>query len=134
MEASAMFLLEREHRVHDTDSLLHEFLHVFHKSCVIRVYQLIAYVKNQEVCLPLYRRMLQMDKDGKKLVAEFVYWACRMTKFLLDRFFFFEAFESQSQMGKEALCPNLNIFGFLSCRYAYAHDKNLKNIRKDFVC
>lgn len=47
---------------------------------------------------------------------------------------FFEAFESQSQMGKEALCPNLNVFGFLSCRYAYAHDKNLKNIRKDFVC
>ena len=37
-------------------------------------------------------------------------------------------------MGKGALCPNLNVFGFLSCRYAYAHDKNLKNIRKDFVC
>ena len=47
-----------------------------------------------------------MDKDGKKLVAEFVYRPC----------------------------PNLNVFGFLSCRYAYAHDKNLKNIRKDFVC
>ena len=25
------------------------------------------------VCLPLYRRMRQMDKDGKKMVAEFVY-------------------------------------------------------------
>ena len=72
MEASAMLLLEREHRVHDTDSLLHEFLHVFHKS-VIRIHQLIAYVKSQEVCLPLYRRMRQMAKDGKKLVAEFVY-------------------------------------------------------------
>ena len=72
MEASAMLLLEREHRVHDTDSLLHEFLLVFHKS-VIRVHQFIAYVKNQDVCLPLYRRMRQMDKDGKKLVAEFVY-------------------------------------------------------------
>lgn len=53
---------------------------------------------------------------------------------LLDRpIFFFEAFESQSQMGKGASCPNLNVFGFLSCRYAYAHDKNIKNIRKDFV-
>lgn len=29
-------------------------------------------VKSQEVCLPLYRRMRQMDKEGKKLVAEFV--------------------------------------------------------------
>ena len=57
MEASAMFLLEREHRVHDTDSLLHEFLLVFHKSSVIRIHQLIAYVKSQEVCIPLYRRM-----------------------------------------------------------------------------
>ena len=73
MEASAMFLLEREHRVHDTDSLLHEFLLVFHKSSVIRVHQLIIYIKSQEVCLPLYRRMRQMDKDGKKMVAEFVY-------------------------------------------------------------
>lgn len=54
------------------DSLLHEFLLVFHKSCVIRVHQLVSYV-NQEVCLTLYRRMRQMDKDGKKLVAEFVY-------------------------------------------------------------
>ena len=25
------------------------------------------------VCLKLYRRMRQMDKDGKKMVAEFVY-------------------------------------------------------------
>ena len=25
------------------------------------------------VCLPLYRRMRQMDKDGKKMVAEFIY-------------------------------------------------------------
>ncbi|WP_308241129.1 hypothetical protein [Prevotella sp.] len=33
-----------------------------------------TYAKSQEVCLPLYRRMRQMDKDGKKLVAEFVYW------------------------------------------------------------
>ena len=57
-----------------------------------------------------------------------------MTNFLLNRFIFFEAFESQSQMGKGALCPNLNVFGFFLCRYAYAHDKNLKNIRKDFVC
>ena len=65
-----MLLLERDHSVHDTDSLLHEFLLVFHKSCVIRVHQLIAYVKSQEVCLPLYRRMCQMDKDGKKLVAD----------------------------------------------------------------
>ena len=73
MEASAMFLLEREHRVHDTDSLLHEFLLVFHKSSVIRVHQLIIYIKSQEVCIPLYRRMRQMDKDGKKMVAEFVY-------------------------------------------------------------
>ena len=73
MEASAMLLLEREHRVHDTDSLLHEFLLVFHKSSVIRVHQLIIYIKSQEVCLPLYRRMRQMDKDGKKMVAEFVY-------------------------------------------------------------
>lgn len=48
-----MLLLEREHRVHDTDSLLHEFLLVFHKGCVIRVHQLIAYVKSQEVCVPL---------------------------------------------------------------------------------
>ena len=73
MKASAMLLLERENRVHDTDSLLHEFLLVFHKSCIIRVHQLIAYVKSQEVCIPLYRRMRQMDKDSKKLVAEYVY-------------------------------------------------------------
>ena len=45
-----------------------------------------------------------------------------------------KAFEFQSPMGKGALCPNLKVFGFLSCRYAYACDKNLKNIRKDFVC
>ena len=51
-----------------------EFLLVFHKSCVIRVHQLIAYAKSQEVCVPLYHRMRQMDKDGKKMVAEFVYW------------------------------------------------------------
>ena len=44
-----MLLLEREHRVHDTDSLLHEFLLVFHKNCVIRIHQLVSYVKNQEV-------------------------------------------------------------------------------------
>ena len=62
-----MLLLEREHRVHDTDSLLHEFLLIFHKSCVIRIHQLIAYVKR------LYHRMRQMDKDGKNMVAEFVY-------------------------------------------------------------
>ena len=37
----------------------------------------------------------------------------------------------QSPMGKGVLCPKLNVFGFLSCRYAYAHDKNLKNIRKN---
>ena len=73
MEASAMLLLERVDRVHDTVSLLREFLHLFHKHCVIRVHQLIAHVKNQEICLPLYRRMRQMDKDGKKMVAEFVY-------------------------------------------------------------
>ena len=29
-------------------------------------------------------------------------------------------------MGKGVLCPNLNVFGFLSCRYAYAHDKKSK--------
>ena|GEM_PF-2853061 len=40
----------------------------------------------------------------------------------------------QSPMGKGTSCPNLNIFGFLSCKYTYAHDKNPKNIRKDFVC
>ena len=68
-----MLLLEREHRVHDTDSLLHEFFLIFHKNCVIRIHQLIAYVKSQEVCLPLYHRMRQMDKDGKMMVAEFVY-------------------------------------------------------------
>ena len=49
MEASAMLLLEREHRVHDADSLLHEFLLVFHKSRVIRIHQLVSYVKSQEV-------------------------------------------------------------------------------------
>ena len=38
----------------------------------------------------------------------------------------FEAFESQSPMGKGAMWPNLNVFGFLSCRYAYAHDKKPK--------
>ena len=32
-----------------------------------------GFVKNQEVCLPLYCRMRKMDKDGKKLVAKFVY-------------------------------------------------------------
>ena len=49
-----------------------------------------------------------------------------MTNFLLDRFIFFEAFETQSPMGKGALCPNLNVFGFLSCRYVYTHDKESK--------
>ena len=58
-----------------------------------------------------------------------------MISFFLDRFIFFEAFEFQSPtMGKGALCPNFRIFGFLSCRHACAHDKNLKNNRKDFVC
>ena len=38
----------------------------------------------------------------------------------------FEAFESQSPMGKGAMWPNLDVFGFLSCRYAYAHDKKSK--------
>ena len=88
MEASAMLLLEREHRVHDTDSLLHEFLLIFHKNCVIRIHQLIAYIKSQEVCLPLYHRMRQMGKDGKKMVAEFVYrHAVWQTFFWIDLFF-----------------------------------------------
>ena len=51
-----------------------------------------------------------------------------MTNFLLDRYIFFEASEPKSPMEKGALCPNLNVFGFLSCRYAYAHDKNLTYI------
>ena len=67
-----MLLLEGEYGVHDTDSLLHEFLLVFHKS-VIRVHQFVSYVKNQEVSLPLYRRMRQMDKNGKKMVADFIH-------------------------------------------------------------
>ena len=46
---------------------------IFHKSCVIRVHQLVAYVKSQEVCFPLHRCMRQMDKDGKNMVAEFIY-------------------------------------------------------------
>ena len=39
-----------------------------------RLTDTITYVKCQEFCIPLYRRMRQMDKDGKKMVAEFVYW------------------------------------------------------------
>ena len=39
------------------NDLLHEFLLVFCKSCVVRVHQLVSYVKSQEVCLPLYRCM-----------------------------------------------------------------------------
>ena len=39
------------------NDLLHEFLLVFCKSCVVRVHQLVSYVKTQEVCLPLYRCM-----------------------------------------------------------------------------
>ena len=40
------------------------------------------------VCLPLYRRMRQMDKDGKKMVAEFVYrHAVWQTFFWIDTFF-----------------------------------------------
>ena len=34
---------------------------------------LVFAVPPTTVCLPLYRRMRQMDKDGKKLVAECVY-------------------------------------------------------------
>ena len=69
----------------------------------------------------------------KKLVAEFVYQhAVWQTFFWIDPIF--RGFVSQSQMGKGALCPNLNVFGFLSCRYVYAHNKNLKNIQKNFVC
>lgn len=69
-----MFLHEREHRIHDTDSLLHEFLLVFYKSCIICVHQLVSYVKDQEVCLPLYLRMRQMDKNCTKMMAEFIHW------------------------------------------------------------
>ena len=59
------------------------------------------------VCLPLYRRMRQMDKDCKKMVAEFVYrHAVWQTFFWIDTFFF-EAFEPKSPMVKGALCPNL---------------------------
>ena len=50
-----------------------EILSAMSDVSLIRVHQLIAYVQNQEVCLPLNRRMRQMDKDGKKMVAEFVY-------------------------------------------------------------
>ncbi|WP_278519511.1 hypothetical protein [Leyella stercorea] len=32
---------------------------------------LVLAVLPTTVCLPLYRRMRQMDKDGKKMVAEF---------------------------------------------------------------
>lgn len=46
--------------------------------------------------------------------------AYRMINFLLDKSIFYEAFEFQSTKGKGALCPNLNVFGFLLCRYAYA--------------
>ena len=59
--------------VNRSECHLREFLLVFHKSSVIRIHRLIAYVKSQEVCIPLYRCMRQMDKDGKKLVAECVY-------------------------------------------------------------
>ena len=63
MEASAMLLLEREHRVHDTDSLLHEFFLVFHKSSVIRIHQLIAYVKSQEVVLGFVQNVTHEKKQ-----------------------------------------------------------------------
>lgn len=33
-------------------------------------------------------------------------------------------------MGKGASCPNLNVFGLLSCRYTYAHDKKYKESGK----
>ena len=65
-----MLLLERKHRVHDTDSLLHEFLLVFHKSSVIRIHQLIAYVKSQEVVLGFVQNVTH-EKTAKnpKLVS-----------------------------------------------------------------
>ena len=129
MEASAMLLLEREHRVHDTDSLLHEFLHVFHKS-VIRIHQLIAYVKSQEVCLPLYRRMRQMAKDGKKLVAEFVYrHAVWQTFFWIDPFFS-RLLNLNPQWGKGR---RVQIWTSLDFFCADMRMHTIK-IRKDFVC
>lgn len=49
-----------------------------------------------------------------------LYTSIPYDKLLLDKSIFFEAFEFQSPKGKGALCPNLNVFGFLLCRYAYA--------------
>ncbi len=57
-----------------------------------------------------------------------------MTNFLLDKSIFLRLLNFNPQWGKGAVCPDLNVFGSLPCRYAYAHDKNLKIIRKDFVC
>lgn len=58
---------------YNTNPRLNDLLMKLNMKSVIRVHQLVSYVKSQEVCLPLYRRMRQMDKDGKKMVAEFVY-------------------------------------------------------------
>lgn len=38
-----------------------------------KAFYVLSLDKVINVCLPLYRRMRQMDKDGKKMVAEFVY-------------------------------------------------------------
>lgn len=58
---------------YNTNPRLNDLLMKLNMKSVIRVHQLVSYVKSQEDCLPLYRRMRQMDKDGKKMVAEFVY-------------------------------------------------------------
>ena len=66
----------------------HEFLLVFYKSRVICVHQLVSYVKDQEICLPLYRCMRQMDKDCKKMVSELIHrHAVWQTFFWIDPFF-----------------------------------------------
>ena len=60
--------------------------------------------------------------------------ACLMTNFLLDRFFFSRLLNLNPQWGKGRRVLIWTSLDFFSCRCAYAHDKNLKNIRKDFVC
>lgn len=68
-----MFVHEREHCIHDIDRHLHEFLLILCQVHIIRIYDTHTHQPCENVFLTFYRRMCQMDKVGKNLVAELVH-------------------------------------------------------------
>ena len=64
-------LLERERRVHDTDSLLHEFLLVFHKSSVIWSNRCLSPERADIVCEHVFAVIMTDGGEGNVVQNHF---------------------------------------------------------------